>query len=73
MTVTQKGQVTIPKKIRDLLGISENDKVEFIINRKNIILKSKKDILDLAGKYTQKDPNLPAKARDSLEKNYERF
>ena len=27
--VTEKGQVTIPKKIRDALGISPGDEVEF--------------------------------------------
>jgi len=29
-TVTSKGQVTIPKPIRDALGISPNDRVTFI-------------------------------------------
>lgn len=31
-TVTSKGQVTIPKQIRDRLGIEAADKVTFVIN-----------------------------------------
>jgi AbrB family looped-hinge helix DNA binding protein len=30
-TVTSKGQVTIPKRIRDKLGLSEGTEVEFIL------------------------------------------
>jgi AbrB family looped-hinge helix DNA binding protein len=34
-TVTQKGQVTIPVAIRNLLGIKPNQKVSFSVNRNN--------------------------------------
>jgi len=30
-TLTKKGQVTIPKKIRDILGLQTGDKIEFVI------------------------------------------
>ena len=30
-TITSKGQVTIPKKIRDELGLDERTKVEFVL------------------------------------------
>ncbi|HSJ51726.1 MAG TPA: AbrB/MazE/SpoVT family DNA-binding domain-containing protein [Actinomycetota bacterium] len=32
-TVTVKGQVTIPKEIRDRLGIRPGDRVEFVLER----------------------------------------
>jgi len=38
-TVTQKGQVTIPKAIRERLGVREGQKVIFIIRGEDVILK----------------------------------
>ena len=37
-TVTSKGQVTIPKPIRDALGIQTQDKVLFILEDDRVIL-----------------------------------
>ena len=37
-TLTRKGQVTIPGKIRKLLGLRTGDKVEFIINENNRVV-----------------------------------
>jgi len=33
MTVTSKGQVTIPAEVRRLLGIKKNQKIALVINR----------------------------------------
>jgi len=33
-TITSKGQITIPKKLRDYLHIGAGDKVEFLLNKK---------------------------------------
>jgi antitoxin PrlF len=38
-TVTQKGQVTIPKEIRDFLGIRPGQKVSFQINGDHAVVK----------------------------------
>jgi len=48
-TVTQKGQVTIPKQIRNALQLKTNDKVIFVRRGDSIILKPVKDILSLRG------------------------
>lgn len=37
-TVTKKGQVTIPKKIRDRLGLEEGQKVSFELKGKEAVL-----------------------------------
>ena len=51
--ITQKGQVTIPKKIRDLFGIKPNDIGEFIVKEGSIMFSVKKgNILDSHRKGT---------------------
>lgn len=37
-TITSKGQVTIPKNVRDTLHLISGDKVEFILNENNEII-----------------------------------
>jgi len=48
-TVTSKGQVTIPKDIRDRLKIRSNDKVDFVIDGEKVLLVPVKTLLDLRG------------------------
>ena len=37
-TLTSKGQVTIPKNIRDIIGLHTGDKIEFVITDKNEVI-----------------------------------
>lgn len=48
-TITQKGQVTIPKKIRDTLHLKANDRVIFVKRGNSVIIKPVKDVLSLRG------------------------
>ena len=49
-TITRKGQVTIPKEIRDSLGIREGDRVFFVQRGDEVVLKVLQGtILDLKG------------------------
>lgn len=48
--ITRKGQVTIPKAIRDHLGVKEGEKVSFVMRAEEVVLKViKGKILDLRG------------------------
>jgi antitoxin PrlF len=47
--VTSKGQVTVPKVVREALGISEGDEVVFRVEGHRAILARTPDFLDLAG------------------------
>jgi antitoxin PrlF len=38
-TVTRKGQVTIPKKVRDAMGLVPGSRVEFVIEPNRIVLR----------------------------------
>ena len=44
--LTKKGQVTVPKAVRDKLGLKRGDIVEFIVRDKNCIIK-RKDSLNI--------------------------
>lgn len=47
--VTSKGQVTIPKHVRDALGIQEGDEVVFRVEQHRAVLARTPQLLDLAG------------------------
>jgi len=50
-TLTTKGQVTIPKPVRDALGIQAGDRVQFLIREDGVVqlLPQTRDLLSLAG------------------------
>jgi len=47
--VTSKGQITIPKEVRDALGIAEGDQVVFRVEQHRALLAKIPNLLDLAG------------------------
>lgn len=72
-TMTQKGQVTIPKKLREKYKINDYDTVVIEPAEGFIKIIPGKDILDLAGTFKPKDKKSILAAREELEKNYKRF
>lgn len=48
-TVTSKGQITIPKSVRDALGLREGDRLLFRLRRSGAVIAKTADFLDLAG------------------------
>jgi len=54
-TVSPKGQITLPARLRKLLGIDPNDKVALVFRENEIILKPLKgNIKDLRGSVKPK-------------------
>lgn len=47
--VTSKGQVTVPKVVRDALGIKDGDEVVFRVEGHRAVLAKTPSFLDLAG------------------------
>lgn len=47
--VSSKGQVTVPKAVRDALGIEEGDQVVFHVDGNRAVLARTPDFLALAG------------------------
>lgn len=48
-TVTTKGQVTIPKDVRDRLGIKPSDRVDFVVKDDHVILIPVRPLRELRG------------------------
>jgi AbrB family looped-hinge helix DNA binding protein len=48
-TVTSKGQVTLPKSVRQALGLEAGDRVIFRVHEGLAVLAKVPDFLDLAG------------------------
>ena len=50
MRISERGQITIPKKIRDQFGLRENTEVEFIVRDGRVEIrpgrKSRRDMVD---------------------------
>lgn len=74
-TITRKGQITIPKQLRDFLNLQTDKKIllELEKDKKEIRIKQDPDILDLAGTFQTKSKVSVLKAREYMEKHYERF
>jgi antitoxin PrlF len=47
--LTSKGQLTVPKAVRDALGLKEGDEVIFRVEGNRAVLARTPDFLDLAG------------------------
>lgn len=72
-SVTQKGQITIPKHLRDKMGLSAYSKVYLTADRDFIKIIPTHDILDLAGHFKPKKKKEALKARQDLDENYSRI
>lgn len=68
-TVTQKGQVTIPKKIREYLGIKRKDQIEFEIEKGKVVIKPTPSLELNFGKVApRRKPENFKRIRESFEK-----
>lgn len=72
--ITKKGQITIPKKIREALDLDESQKmaVELEKNKKEVKLKPYRDFLEVAKRIKVENKEDPIKSREKMEENYER-
>ena len=77
-TITTKGQVTIPKSVRDSLMLSTGDKIEFVVtNKREALIRpiSKKvdevfGILHKPGRKTVSVEEMDAKIKQRMKDNY---
>jgi AbrB family looped-hinge helix DNA binding protein len=69
LTISSKGQVTIPAKIRAHLGINTKDKVQILIRDDEIILKPAKSFRELRGTISFKKGDSRKKALEAVSKH----
>ena len=71
-TITQKGQITIPKAIRDALRMAVGQKISLELEKEEIRIRVFPDILELAGTIkVKKNKGVdPVKAREYMETHY---
>lgn len=67
-TVTSKGQVTIPKEIRSFLGIKPSDKVNFMVEKGNVVLKPVRTLKDFRGSISVQNKSDIGKERAQAKK-----
>jgi AbrB family looped-hinge helix DNA binding protein len=62
--LTSKGQITIPKEVRDALGVDTGDRVEFVETAKGVyeIVAASKDVRELKGMIER--PRKPVSVED---------
>lgn len=71
-TVTQKGQVTIPFEMRNILGIKPYSKVRISMYNNAVKLESTPDIMDLGGFIKAPKGMNALKAREYMQTHYKR-
>ena len=62
--ITSKGQITIPKEVREALGVDTGDRVEFVASAKGIfeMVAASKDVRELKGMIAR--PRKPVSVED---------
>jgi AbrB family looped-hinge helix DNA binding protein len=62
--ITSKGQITIPKEVREALGVDTGDRVEFVESAKGIfeMVAASKDVRELKGMIER--PRKPVSVED---------
>ena len=76
-TLTSKGQITIPKSLRESMSIDTGDKIEFIINENNeVVIKpiTKKaiDVFGQLSKYKKDKPISIEKMNEAIAKQFKK-
>jgi bifunctional DNA-binding transcriptional regulator/antitoxin component of YhaV-PrlF toxin-antitoxin module len=72
-TVSQKGQITLPKIMREQFSMEKYKKVMLVSNGDHIKIMPALDILDLADKLKLQKNKPILKARVEMEKQYSRI
>lgn len=67
-TVTTKGQVTIPKSIRDALGVEAGDRLEFLVRPDGVVelFARTRDLMSLAGLLGSPGPTCSADLDEAI-------
>ncbi len=64
--LTSQGQITVPKAIRDAIGIRPGDEVEFVPRGRDLVIKvrPRRSVLDFAGMASDSVAGIPLTAAE---------
>lgn len=65
-TVTSKGQITIPKEIRDALGLKDGHRVSFLL-REDSVVEMRPEALDVTSLYGILRPSVRGVTLEDME------
>ena len=70
-TISSKGQITVPKAVRDALGLKSGDAVEFVVREGQVVMRPAKawTIEDAAGclkEFAQQGPDIRHGHKEAL-------
>jgi antitoxin PrlF len=65
-TVSSKGQITLPAKIRQKLGIRSKDKVQFFVRDNEIVIKTLRSFRELRGSIAPRKGDERKAVRDAV-------
>jgi bifunctional DNA-binding transcriptional regulator/antitoxin component of YhaV-PrlF toxin-antitoxin module len=71
-SVTQRGQVTLPKRLREQYGITPLSKIVIAADDLGIRIEPTQDITDLAGAFIPDESKPVLSAREEMENTYRR-
>ena len=64
-TVTAKGQTTLPKDVRELLGVGPGDKLRYLLIGGEVRIVKPRKAMSLCGMLKHAGPPVPAEDMDS--------
>ena len=65
-TVSSKGQITLPAKIRTEFGIRSKDKVQFLVRNNEIVIKPLRSFRELRGTIAHRKGDSRKAMRDAV-------
>ncbi len=65
-TISSKGQITLPSKMRSKLGIRSKDKVQFLLKDNEIIIRPLRSFRELRGTVTPRKGDSGKAVRDAV-------
>ena len=71
-TITQKGQVTIPKAMRDVVGLRPNGRVRVVGDQDKVVLMPQRNFLEMIPFMNAPKGKNALKAREYMAKHYRR-
>lgn len=77
-TITTKGQTTVPKEVRKLLGLGPRQKIVYKIDKSGVRIEAAgKSLVSMAGALANEEPILPKKeerriAQEALTQRHEK-